>query len=161
MITPQLVHDIFDEYPVVAKAYDENVPSKVPTSKFLCCTASYVLYGSCLKPNFGNDIFSQSFSIRIEPPSVPPRPSMSLKMMQSSTSTWKSQMTVRSLYSGAACPTNACPAELEPRKPRDDEVDMFIDLEATRGDHEEVKLLIHQPHVLTPEPHRRPGTRRT
>ena len=28
-ITPQLVHDIFDEYPVVAKAYNDNVPSKV------------------------------------------------------------------------------------------------------------------------------------
>lgn len=28
-ITPQLVHDIFDEYPVVSKAYAENVPSKV------------------------------------------------------------------------------------------------------------------------------------
>lgn len=28
-ITPQLVHDIFDEYPVVAKAYSENVPKKV------------------------------------------------------------------------------------------------------------------------------------
>ena len=25
------MHDIFDEYPVVAKAYDENVPSKVPS----------------------------------------------------------------------------------------------------------------------------------
>lgn len=138
MITPQLVHDIFDEYPVVAKAYDENVPSKVPISKFLRSTASYILYGSCLRPNFGNDIFSQSFSTRIEPPFVPPQPSMSLKMTQSSTSIWKSQMTVRSLYSGAARPTNFCPTELEPRKPRDDEVDMFIDLEATREDHEEV-----------------------
>lgn len=28
-ITPQLVHDIFDEYPVVAKAYSDNVPNKV------------------------------------------------------------------------------------------------------------------------------------
>lgn len=28
-ITPQLVHDIFDEYPVVAKAYSENVPNNV------------------------------------------------------------------------------------------------------------------------------------
>ena len=28
-ITPQLVHDIFDEYPIVAKAYSENVPNKV------------------------------------------------------------------------------------------------------------------------------------
>lgn len=31
IITPQLVHDIFEEYPVVAKAYSDNVPSKV------CC----------------------------------------------------------------------------------------------------------------------------
>jgi transcription initiation factor TFIIH subunit 1 len=33
-ITPQLVHDIFDEYPIVAKAYGDNVPNKVrfPTS---------------------------------------------------------------------------------------------------------------------------------
>ena len=29
VITPQLVHDIFEEYPVVAKAYSENVPTKV------------------------------------------------------------------------------------------------------------------------------------
>ena len=29
VITPQLVHDIFEEYPVVGKAYSENVPSKV------------------------------------------------------------------------------------------------------------------------------------
>jgi transcription initiation factor TFIIH subunit 1 len=28
-ITPQLVHDIFDEYPVVARAYSDNVPNKV------------------------------------------------------------------------------------------------------------------------------------
>lgn len=28
-ITPQLVHDIFDEYPIVARAYSENVPNKV------------------------------------------------------------------------------------------------------------------------------------
>lgn len=29
VVTPQLVHDIFEEYPVVSKAYSENVPSKV------------------------------------------------------------------------------------------------------------------------------------
>lgn len=28
MITPQLVHDIFDEYPVVAKVYNETVPNQ-------------------------------------------------------------------------------------------------------------------------------------
>ena len=38
------------------------------------------------------------------------------------------------------------PQELEPRQPRDDEVDMFIDLEATREDHEEVRnLTFHDP----------------
>lgn len=38
VITPQLVHDIFEEYPVVAKAYSENVPNEVfshsPAYKF-------------------------------------------------------------------------------------------------------------------------------
>ena len=29
VITPQLVHDIFEEYPVVAKAYNETVPNQV------------------------------------------------------------------------------------------------------------------------------------
>ena len=29
VITPQLVHDIFDEFPIVAQAYSDNVPSKV------------------------------------------------------------------------------------------------------------------------------------
>ena len=29
VITPQLVHDIFEEYPVVAKAYTETVPNQV------------------------------------------------------------------------------------------------------------------------------------
>lgn len=36
VITPQLVHDIFDEYPVVAKAYNENVPKKVFPQSILC-----------------------------------------------------------------------------------------------------------------------------
>lgn len=34
VITPQLVHDIFEEYPVVAKAYNENVPSKLSEAEF-------------------------------------------------------------------------------------------------------------------------------
>ncbi|KAJ2917789.1 hypothetical protein MD484_g2640, partial [Candolleomyces efflorescens] len=33
-ITPQLVHDIFDEYPVVAKAYSENVPENLSEAEF-------------------------------------------------------------------------------------------------------------------------------
>ncbi|KAH9949597.1 hypothetical protein B0H21DRAFT_727583 [Amylocystis lapponica] len=34
VITPQLVHDIFEEYPVVAKAYNDNVPSKLSEAEF-------------------------------------------------------------------------------------------------------------------------------
>lgn len=33
-ITPQLVHDIFDEYPVVAKAYSEHVPKNLSEEQF-------------------------------------------------------------------------------------------------------------------------------
>jgi hypothetical protein len=63
-------------------------------------------------------------------------------MMQSLTSTLKN----RTMVSFPVRPSETGPAdkypyfvELEPRKPRDDEVDMFIDLEATREDHEEVR----------------------
>ncbi|KAI9572264.1 hypothetical protein HD554DRAFT_2320529 [Boletus coccyginus] len=34
IITPQLVHDIFEEFPVVAKAYNDNVPNKLSEAKF-------------------------------------------------------------------------------------------------------------------------------
>ncbi|TCD69832.1 RNA polymerase II transcription factor B subunit 1 [Steccherinum ochraceum] len=34
VITPQLVHDIFEEYPVVAKAYSDNVPNKLNEAEF-------------------------------------------------------------------------------------------------------------------------------
>jgi transcription initiation factor TFIIH subunit 1 len=45
-ITPQLVHDIFDEYPVVAKAYSDNVPNKVcchiPSVDFSCLVERHI-----------------------------------------------------------------------------------------------------------------------
>ncbi|KAJ7045772.1 hypothetical protein C8F04DRAFT_1025768 [Mycena alexandri] len=34
VMTPQMIHDIFDEYPVIAKAHRENVPSKLSESEF-------------------------------------------------------------------------------------------------------------------------------
>jgi transcription initiation factor TFIIH subunit 1 len=34
VITPQLVHDIFEEFPVVAKAYSDNVPNKLSEAEF-------------------------------------------------------------------------------------------------------------------------------
>ena len=69
VITPQLVHDIFEEYPVVGKAYSENVPSKV-CSRHL----NNWLYGftflrhSSPRKSFGNDISSPSSSMRTGPP---------------------------------------------------------------------------------------------
>ncbi|KAJ7859719.1 hypothetical protein B0H13DRAFT_1126163 [Mycena leptocephala] len=34
VMTPQMIHEIFDEYPVIAKAHRENVPSKLTESEF-------------------------------------------------------------------------------------------------------------------------------
>ncbi|KAJ7647140.1 hypothetical protein FB45DRAFT_892517 [Roridomyces roridus] len=34
VMTPQLIHDIFDEYPVVARAHRENVPGQLSESEF-------------------------------------------------------------------------------------------------------------------------------
>ncbi|OJT15757.1 RNA polymerase II transcription factor B subunit 1 [Trametes pubescens] len=34
VITPQLVHDIFEEFPVVARAYSDNVPEKLSEAEF-------------------------------------------------------------------------------------------------------------------------------
>lgn len=41
VITPQLVHDIFEEYPVVARAYSETVPKEV------CYPTNLECIGSC------------------------------------------------------------------------------------------------------------------
>lgn len=102
VITPQLVHDIFDEYPVVAKAYDENVPSKLSEAEFW-------------KRYFQSKLFhSHRASIR-------------------STATQHVVKDDAIFDKYLEKPDD----ELEPRKPRGDEVDMFIDLEATREDHEE------------------------
>ncbi|KAH9953425.1 hypothetical protein BGW80DRAFT_1410997 [Lactifluus volemus] len=102
VVTPQLVHDIFDEYPVVAKAYDENVPSKLSEAEFW-------------KRYFESKLFhSHRASIR-------------------STATQHVVKDDAIFDKYLEKPDD----ELEPRKPRDDEVDMFIDLDATREDHEE------------------------
>ncbi|KAI0305444.1 hypothetical protein B0F90DRAFT_1698089 [Multifurca ochricompacta] len=102
VITPQLVHDIFDEYPVVAKAYDENVPGKLSEAEFW-------------KRYFQSKLFhSHRASIR-----------------STATQHVVKDDTIFDKY------LEKPDDELEPRKPRDDDVDMFIDLEATREDHEE------------------------
>jgi hypothetical protein len=68
---------------------------------------SHFPYGSCPRLNFGNDTFSQSFSIHIELPSVPQQLNMLSQMMQSLTSIWKNRMMVCLPVSGAAGPADA------------------------------------------------------
>ncbi|KAI0342162.1 hypothetical protein BDW22DRAFT_1331177 [Trametopsis cervina] len=102
VITPQLVHDIFDEYPVVAKAYSENVPNKLSEAEFW-------------KRYFQSKLFNAH------------------------------RASIRS--AAAQHVVKADPIfdkylekdddELEPRKSREEGVDMFIDLGATNEDHGE------------------------
>ncbi|KAF8270272.1 hypothetical protein EI94DRAFT_1798336 [Lactarius quietus] len=108
VITPQLVHDIFDEYPVVAKAYDENVPSKLSEAEFW-------------KRYFQSKLFhSHRASIRSTATQHVVKDDAIFDKYLEKPDDGK----VPLFRAGA-------------QKTRDDEVDMFIDLEATREDHEE------------------------
>ena len=94
-ITPQLVHDIFDEYPIVAKAYSENVPNKVRSFlQGLMIHFGIEGLASSPKNNFGSGIFSPSFLMPIEPPFDLPLPSTLSKTIPSLTNIWKKKMTV-------------------------------------------------------------------
>ncbi|KAH9016956.1 hypothetical protein EDB85DRAFT_1874739, partial [Lactarius pseudohatsudake] len=96
VIAPQLVHDVFDEYPVAAKAYDET------------CRAQYPSQSPCAS-----------------------------KLFHSHRASIRSTATQHVVKDDAIFDKYLEKPELEPRRPWDDEVDMFIDLEATREDHEE------------------------
>ncbi|KAI0063716.1 hypothetical protein BV25DRAFT_1936361 [Artomyces pyxidatus] len=102
VITPQLVHDIFEEFPVVAKAYDENVPGKLSEAEFW-------------KRYFQSKLFhSHRASIR-------------------STATQHVVKDDAIFDKYLEKPDD----QLEPRRQRESNVDLFIDLEATYEDHEE------------------------
>ncbi|KAI0694319.1 hypothetical protein BC835DRAFT_1274633 [Cytidiella melzeri] len=102
VITPQLVHDIFDEYPVVAKAYSENVPNKLSEAEFW-------------KRYFQSKLFNaHRASIR-----------------SAATQHVVKDDPIFDKY------LEKDDDELEPRRLRDDGVDMFIDLGATNEDHGE------------------------
>ena len=65
VITPQLVHDIFEEYPVVGKAYSENVPSKVcPYCVNTWQDEFTYRCDSSPRRSFGNGTLSRNCSIR-------------------------------------------------------------------------------------------------
>ncbi|KAI0789118.1 hypothetical protein C8Q75DRAFT_719004 [Abortiporus biennis] len=100
VITPQLVHDIFEEYPVVQKAYSENVPNKLSEEQFW-------------KRYFQSKLFNaHRASIRSSAAQhvVKDDPIFDKYLEKDDD-------------------------ELEPRRIRDERVDIFIDLGATQEDH--------------------------
>lgn len=76
VITPQLVHDIFDEFPVVAKAYNDNVPNKVCSMLALITAYLKRAITSYQRPSSGRDISSPNCSMHTAPPSARPLRSM-------------------------------------------------------------------------------------
>ena len=77
VITPQLVHDIFEEYPVVGKAYSENVPSKVRPHRLKTEQREFTfMCDSSPRKSFGNDTSSRSSFTRTAPLSGLPPPNM-------------------------------------------------------------------------------------
>ncbi|EMD37872.1 hypothetical protein CERSUDRAFT_105750 [Gelatoporia subvermispora B] len=102
VITPQLVHDIFEEYPVVAKAYNDNVPNKLNEAEFW-------------KRYFQSKLFNaHRASIR-----------------SSATQHVVKDDPIFDKY------LEKDDDDLEPRRLRDESVDIFIDLGATQEDHGE------------------------
>jgi hypothetical protein len=78
VITPQLVHDIFEEYPVVGLAYSENVPSKVRSRRPKSWPYEFTFpCDSSPRKSFGNGISSRSSSTPTGPLSGLPQPNMS------------------------------------------------------------------------------------
>ncbi|KAG7446276.1 uncharacterized protein BT62DRAFT_986844 [Guyanagaster necrorhizus] len=101
-ITPQLVHDIFDEYPVVAKAYSDTVPDKLSEEHFW-------------KRYFQSKLFNaHRASIR-----------------SSATQHVVKADPIFDKY------LEKDDDELEPRRQLTDQVELYVDLAATREDHEE------------------------
>ncbi|THH12104.1 hypothetical protein EW146_g7816 [Bondarzewia mesenterica] len=106
VVTPQLVHDIFEEYPVVAKAYDENVPNKHP--------------GQLSEAEFWTRYFQSKL----------------FNSHRASIRSTAAQHVVKDdpiFDKYLEKPDD----ELEPRRQRDEDIEMFLDLGATNEDHGE------------------------
>ncbi|KAI0775657.1 hypothetical protein BD413DRAFT_530381 [Trametes elegans] len=101
-ITPQLVHDIFEEFPVVAKAYNDNVPNKLSEEEFW-------------------DRYFSSKLFNAHRASI--RSSAAQHVVQDDA--------ILDKY------LEKEDDELEPRRLREEQVDIFIDLGATSVDHDE------------------------
>ncbi|KAJ3989899.1 hypothetical protein F5890DRAFT_1570117 [Lentinula detonsa] len=101
-LTPQLIHDTFEQYPVVAKAYNETVPTKLSEAEF------WTRY-------FRSKLFNaHRASIR----------SAAAQHVVKDDPIFDKYL-------------EKDDDELEPRRQRDDKVELFVDLAASREDHEQ------------------------
>ncbi|KAL5507412.1 TFB1 [Sanghuangporus vaninii] len=102
VVTPQLVHDIFEEFPVVAKAYNETVPRQLSEAEFW-------------KRYFQSRLFHRH---------------------RASVRSSATQFVIKddSIFDKYVEEEDD---GLEPRRQRDDEVDLLVNLLATQEDHTE------------------------
>ena len=121
IITPQLVHDIFEEYPVVAKAYSDNVPNNLSEAEFW-------------KRYFQSKLFNaHRASIRSSAAQhvVKDDPIFDKYLEKDDDGEY--------IHICPRC-IHLFQTELEPRRQRDEGVDIFVNLGATQEDHGEVVL---------------------
>ncbi|KAK7053447.1 RNA polymerase II transcription factor B subunit 1 [Paramarasmius palmivorus] len=120
-ITPQLVHDIFDEYPVVAKAYNDNVPNKVNLVILKCLQID-------VTSNFKSKLSEEEFWKRY----------FQSKLFNAHRASIRSSAAQHVVKDDPIFDQylEKDDDELEPRRQRDIDVDLFVDLGATNEDHE-------------------------
>lgn len=160
-ITPQLVHDIFDEYPVVAMAYSENVPNKVNPffilqilysvySDWIMSWLDFLFFWQLTEEQFWKRYF-QSKLFNAHRASI--RSSATQHVVKDDEIFDKylerdddGEFRINTLLHWVAWQASF-EKELEPRRQRSDPVQAFIDLAATLEDHGEVNheqfLLFH------------------
>lgn len=161
-ITPQLVHDIFDEYPVVAMAYSENVPNKVNPffilqilysvySDWIMSWLDFLFFWQLTEEQFWKRYF-QSKLFNAHRASI--RSSATQHVVKDDEIFDKylerdddGEFRINTLLHWVAWQASF-EKELEPRRQRSDPVQAFIDLAATLEDHGEVNyeqfLLFHR-----------------
>ncbi|KAF5393387.1 hypothetical protein D9757_000738 [Collybiopsis confluens] len=123
-LTPQLIQDTFEQYPVVAKAHSENVPSKVFT-----CNVNDVVRIFFFTNTDTTKLSEAEFWTRY----------FRSKLFNAHRASIRSAATQHVVKDDPIFDKylEKDDDELEPRRQRDVAMDLFVDLGATREDHED------------------------
>lgn len=141
-LTNEMIEDIFEEFPVVRRAYDENVPKKVHYSIRLPSRLSLILYG-----NF-SQINDQQFWSRYVKSKLASRNSASARGAASEHTVQDDAIfdkylekeddgMSRMLFSWSSFRSSRL-TDFQPRHQMGPVSEMLIDLDATAEDHPEV-----------------------